>query len=134
MKKETFGRPKWHLLDVLKVPSIYRGMRIVYKYDDGFHDDFNVSEELPIEYYDWLWFYLAHSGWNQDGGTLELARLLPTGRKNAVLGECIWDLSYNERRMGIELELTLYLEEEPADALINQFPVSADFHNLASYI
>jgi hypothetical protein len=27
-------------------------MRIVYKYDDGFHDDFNVSEELKIEYYD----------------------------------------------------------------------------------
>ena len=47
-----FGRPKWHLLEVLKVPSTYRGMRIVYKYDDGFHDDFNVSEELPIEYYD----------------------------------------------------------------------------------
>ena len=40
---------------------------------------------------------------------------------NAVLGECIWDLSYNERRMGIELELTQYLEEESADALINQF-------------
>jgi len=30
----------------------YRGMRIVYKYDDGFHDDFNISEELHIEYYD----------------------------------------------------------------------------------
>ena len=41
-----FGRPKWHLLEVLKVPSTYRGMRIVYKYDDGFHDDFNDSEEL----------------------------------------------------------------------------------------
>lgn len=47
-----FGRPKWHLLDTLKVPSTYRGLRIVYKYDDGFHDDFNVSEELNIEYYD----------------------------------------------------------------------------------
>ena len=47
-----FGRPKWHLLDVLKVPSSYHGMRIVYKYDDDFHDDFKVSEELPIEYYD----------------------------------------------------------------------------------
>ena len=47
-----FGRPKWHLLDVLKIPSTYRGMRIIYKYDDGFHDDFNVSEELLIEYYD----------------------------------------------------------------------------------
>jgi hypothetical protein len=33
---------------------------------------------------------------------------------NAVLGECIWNLSYNEHRMGIELELTQYLEEETA--------------------
>ena len=41
-----FGRPKWHLLGTLKVPSTYRGMQIVYLYDDGFHDDFNVSEEL----------------------------------------------------------------------------------------
>ena len=35
--------------------------------------------------------------------------------------ECIWNLSYNERRMAIELELAKYLEEEDADALINQF-------------
>jgi len=35
--------------------------------------------------------------------------------------ECIWNLSYNKRRMAIELELTKYLEEEDADALINQF-------------
>ena len=42
-----------HLLKpVTKVPSTYRGMRIVYKYDDGFHDDLNVSEELQVEYYD----------------------------------------------------------------------------------
>ena len=47
-----FGRPKWHLIDTLKVPSYYRGMRIAYQYDDGFHDDFDVSEELDIEYYD----------------------------------------------------------------------------------
>ena len=46
---------------------------------------------------------------------------------NAVLGESIWNLSYNERRMAIELELTQYLEEEDADALINQFPVPADY-------
>ena len=26
--------------------------------------------------------------------------------------ECIWNLSYNERRMAIELELTTYLQEE----------------------
>ena len=41
-----------HLLKVLKVPLTYRGLRIVYKYDDGFHDDFDVSEELQIEYYE----------------------------------------------------------------------------------
>lgn len=47
-----FGKPRWHLLDVLKVPSAYRNMRLVYKYDDNDLDDFNVSDELKIEYYD----------------------------------------------------------------------------------
>ncbi len=47
-----FGKPKWHLLESLKIPSSYRGLQLIYKYDDGFHDDFNVSEELQIEYYD----------------------------------------------------------------------------------
>ncbi|MCH5310567.1 MAG: hypothetical protein J1E57_01175 [Prevotella sp.] len=47
-----FGQPKWHLLEVLKVPAEYKGLRLVYKYDDNFHDNFNVSEELKIEYYD----------------------------------------------------------------------------------
>ena len=47
-----FGKPKWHLLDTLKVPSTYKGLRLVYVYDDDFHDDFDVSEELKIEYYD----------------------------------------------------------------------------------
>ena len=51
---------------------------------------------------------------------------------NAVLGECIWNLSYNENRMGIELELTQYLEEEIADMLINQFPVAADYDGVGS--
>ena len=46
---------------------------------------------------------------------------------NAVLGECIWNLSYNDRRMAIELELAKYLEEEEVDMLINQFPVTADY-------
>jgi len=45
-----FGKPKWHLLDVLKVPSVYRGLRLVYYYDDG--REYDVSEELKIEYYD----------------------------------------------------------------------------------
>ena len=53
---------------------------------------------------------------------------------NAVLGECIWNLSYNERRMAIELELTTYLEEEEVDMLINQFPVPvpADYDGVGS--
>ena len=51
---------------------------------------------------------------------------------NAVLGEYIWNLSYNERRMAIELELTQYLEEEDADALINQFTVPADYDGIGS--
>ena len=41
--------------------------------------------------------------------------------------ECLWNLSYNERRMAIELELAKYLEEEEVDMLINQFPVPADY-------
>ena len=31
--------------------------------------------------------------------------------------ECIWNLSYNERRMAIELELTTYLQEEEVGKL-----------------
>ena len=44
-----------------------------------------------------------------------------------MLGECIWNLSYNERRMAIELELIQHLEEEDADTLINQFACAADY-------
>ena len=46
-----FGRPLWHLLTTLKVPASYRGLRIVYLYDDLYTEDFNVSENLQIEYY-----------------------------------------------------------------------------------
>ena len=46
--------------------------------------------------------------------------------------ECIWNLSYNERRMAIELELTKYLEEEEVDMIINQFPVPADYDGVGS--
>ncbi|MBR7054653.1 MAG: hypothetical protein IKI26_07860 [Prevotella sp.] len=45
-----FGKPKWHLLDQLVVPVAYRGMRLVYCYDDNFHDDFDVSENLDVTY------------------------------------------------------------------------------------
>ena len=46
--------------------------------------------------------------------------------------ECIWNLSYNDRRMAIELELAKYLEEEEVDMLINQFPVTADYDGVGS--
>ena len=46
--------------------------------------------------------------------------------------ECIWNLSFNERRMAIELELTKYLEEEEVDMIINQFPVPADYDGVGS--
>ncbi len=46
--------------------------------------------------------------------------------------ECIWNLSFNERRMAIELELTKYLEEEEVDMLINHFSVPADYDGLGS--
>ena len=46
--------------------------------------------------------------------------------------ECIWHLSYNERLMAIELELTKYVEEEEVDKLINQFPVPADYDGVGS--
>ena len=46
-----FGRPRWHLLETLKIPASYRGLRIVYLYDDD-HEDYIVSDELQIEYYE----------------------------------------------------------------------------------
>ena len=47
-----FGKPKWHLLDTLIVPSAYKMLSLVYEYDERFHEDFNVSEELTIVYDD----------------------------------------------------------------------------------
>ena len=46
-----FGPPRWHLLDTLKVPAAYRGLRIVYLYGKDAHDEFVVSDEMEIEYY-----------------------------------------------------------------------------------
>ena len=46
---------------------------------------------------------------------------------NAVVGECIWDLSYNKHRMAIELELTITLDDDTADSLSCQFPIPADY-------
>ena len=46
--------------------------------------------------------------------------------------ECIWNLSFNERRMAIELELTTYLEEDEVDMLINHFSIPADYDGVGS--
>lgn len=46
-----FGRPRWHLLEEIKVPSAYRGLGIIYQ-NDSYYDDFYVSDELRISYYD----------------------------------------------------------------------------------
>lgn len=46
---------------------------------------------------------------------------------NAVLGECIWNLAYDERRSAIVLELTISLEEDAISDLCCQFPIPADY-------
>ena len=47
-KSYDYGKPKWHWVDVLKVPSVYRGLRIVYIYDEG--EELDLSHNLKIEY------------------------------------------------------------------------------------
>ena len=49
---------------------------------------------------------------------------------NAVLGECIWNLSYSERRMAIELELTVTLDDDAVSNLCCQFPIPADYDGI----
>lgn len=51
---------------------------------------------------------------------------------NAVLGEYIWDLRYNDRRMAIELELSIALDVEQASDLCCQFPIAADHEGVGS--
>ena len=46
---------------------------------------------------------------------------------NAVLGECIWNLRYSERRMAIELELSTHLDEDVVSNLSCQFPLPGDY-------
>ncbi len=49
---------------------------------------------------------------------------------NAVLGECIWNLAYDERRRAVVLELTLSLDEDAVCDLCSQFPIAADYDGL----
>ena len=51
---------------------------------------------------------------------------------NAVLGEYIWNLAYDERRSAIVLELTVSLEEEAISDLCCQFPIPADYDGVGS--
>ncbi len=46
-----FGPPRWHLLETLLVPRAYRGMRIIYAYDDPQKPCLPVSDVLFLEYY-----------------------------------------------------------------------------------
>ena len=51
---------------------------------------------------------------------------------NAVLGECIWNLAYDERRSVIVLELTVILDEDAISDLCCQFPIPADYDGVRS--
>ena len=51
---------------------------------------------------------------------------------NAVLGECIWNLSYSERRMAIELKLTVTLDDDAFSNLCCQFPITADYDGIGA--
>ena len=46
---------------------------------------------------------------------------------NAVLGECIWNLGYSERRMVIELELTTHIDDDAISDFCCQFPLPCDY-------
>ena len=51
---------------------------------------------------------------------------------NAVLGECIWNLSYSKRRMAIVLELTVTLDDDATSDLCCQFPITADYDGVGA--
>ena len=51
---------------------------------------------------------------------------------NAVLGECVWNLAYNERRNAIVLELSVTLDEDAISDLCCQFPIAADYDRVGS--
>ena len=51
---------------------------------------------------------------------------------NAVLGECIWNLAYDEKRSAIVFELTVYLDEDAINDLCSQFPIPADYDGIGA--
>ena len=46
--------------------------------------------------------------------------------------ECIWNLSYSERRMAIELELNVTLDDDAIGDLCCQFPITADYDGIGA--
>ena len=51
---------------------------------------------------------------------------------NAVLGECIWNLRWNDKLIAIELELTITLEDEQISNLCCQFSIAVDYEGVGS--
>ena len=51
---------------------------------------------------------------------------------NAVLGECIWNLAYDEKCSAIVFELTVYLDEDAINDLCCQFPIPADYDGIGA--
>ena len=51
---------------------------------------------------------------------------------NAVLGEYIWNLAYDEKLVAIVLELNLTLEEDAISDLCCQFPIPTDYNGVGS--
>ena len=45
-----YGRPKWREIQTLHVPAVYRGLSLVYQYDNG--EEVNLRELMDIDYYD----------------------------------------------------------------------------------
>ena len=53
---------------------------------------------------------------------------------NAVLGEYIWNLAYDEKLVAIVLELNLTLEEDAISDLCCQFPIPTDYNGVGSRV
>lgn len=51
---------------------------------------------------------------------------------NAVLGECLWNLTYNERRMAIEQELTVTHEDDAICNLCSQYPITIGYDDIGT--
>lgn len=49
-ESRDFGAPRWHLVERIVVPEAYRGMSIVYRYNDSYMEDVMVTADFPIEY------------------------------------------------------------------------------------